>query len=181
MKKSVVVTVLILFTMSMVLIAAGCSGAESKKSPEEIYMESMNHALVSFTDCANEFSDSLERIAASKSAPSDSQIKATDESLAKLEKACRTIGGIDAPAQYAGVQQSMNDAMADYGVAFEKCRVLLDFYRNYDERFHEFSDPVEGSSQMRKEGTALYEDFAQAMMTAIDSFRAAVNQFESVN
>ena len=63
MKKILAVTV---FAFCAVLLFAlpGCSslGPKGTKNNGKSYAEIMNEKLVSFTDCANAFSDSLEKI-----------------------------------------------------------------------------------------------------------------------
>ena len=190
MKKSVVLSVLLIvsiLTFSAVLMTAGCSNSDEKNEAvtsvddgSDEYIVRLNQALVSFTDCANQFSDSLEQVAESKSVPSDAQISAIDSSLGKLERACENLDGIDAPERYSQAQQAINSSMSDYRTAIDKCRALLDFYRGYDEQFRKYKDPAKCSAKMREKGTALYDDFAQAMKQATDSFRSANEAYNSV-
>lgn len=178
MKKSVVITAFIVGILSAVVLVTGWpSLLETQKRDENIYVQSMNEALVSFTDCADQFSDSLEKMASGKSAPSDWQITEMENYLDRLEKVCRTIESLNAPGKYAQAQLAINHSMNEYRAAFEKCRALLDFYKSYDERFHRFKDPIKGSAKMEKTERALYNEFARAMLKATDSFRVASECF----
>ena len=140
----------------------------------------MTQKLVSFTDCADAFSDSLEKIAGSKSAPSDAQIAEARHALDKLDKACADLAGQDAPSRYAAAQQAFDNAMNDYSGAIKKCRALLDFYSGYDELYRQFSDPAKGRAEIEKRERAVYLEFAQAMQKATESFRAACEKFDKV-
>ena len=161
----------------LLLVIAGCSDSGAKKNN---YAEVLNEKLVSFTDCADDFSAVLEEIAGSPSAPSDKQLVKAYDSLGRLEKACNALSGIQSPAEYVDAQEKLNQAVADYNAAFEKCRALLDFFRSYDELFHSFGNPEQGSAEMEKQERALYDDFAQAMKNATESFRTACEELEKV-
>lgn len=174
MKKTLALSVVICCT-AILLVLSGCFSHDSKK--EKSYSEIMSEKLVSFTDCANAFSDSLEKIAGSKSAPSDSQIADIRAALEELKKSCADLAGQDAPAQYAEAQQALDDAMADYSKAIEKCDALLAFYSQYDEMYRKFKNPNEGRAEIEKSERAVYDEFAQSMRTATESFRAACRKF----
>ena len=181
MKKILAVTV---FAFCAVLLFAlpGCSSFEQKgtKNNGKSYAEIMNEKLVSFTDCANAFSDSLEKIADRTYAPSEKQTADIQSKLDRLEKTGKELVGLKAPAAYSEAQSALDAAMADYSDAFEKCRTLLAFYGTYDEMFRKYKDPKEGSAKIEKEERALYGDFAQAMEKATQSFRAACEKFDKV-
>lgn len=161
----------------LLVLLCGCTLFGGGKTKAKSYAEIMNEKIVSFTDCANRFSDSLDAIAGSLSAPSDRQIAGIEKNLAALEAACDSLAGQKAPAAYADAQKKLDEAMADYGEAFAKCRTLLDFFKTYDTQFRELGDPVEGSAEMEKRERALYGEFADAMRKAADSFRTACKEF----
>jgi uncharacterized protein YukE len=163
---------------ALLLVISGCKAHDDNK--EKSYSEIMSEKLVSFTDCANAFSDSLEKIAGSKSAPSDSQIAEIRTALDELKKACAGLAGQDAPKQYSEAQQALDDAMEEYSKAMEKCDALLAFYSQYDEMYRKFKNPTEGRSEIEKSERAVYDEFAQAMQTATESFRAACKKFSKV-
>ena len=175
MRKSVMLSAVVCCAICLLLLA-GCSAGEEKKSD---YTEIMNGRLVSFTDCVNDFCDTLDEMAGSESAPSDRQIAALSDRLDRLEKACDGLAGLQAPAEYASAQSALNEAVADYRAAFEKCRALLEFFRTYDEQYHAFGSPDEGRAEIEKKERALFDEFAQAMKKATDSFRAACGDFEN--
>ena len=164
-------------------LAAGCFSSPEKGNEEKTksYAEIMNERLIIFTDCAEKFSDSLEDIAGSQSAPSDSQIARINEALDGLKKACAGLAGQEAPPEYAEAQSALDKAMDDYAAAMEKCDVLLEFFRNYDTEFRRYKNPVEGRAEIEKQERALYDEFAQAMAQASASFRSACEKFNSVN
>ena len=148
---------------------------------EKSYAETMNEKLVSFTDCANAFSDSLDKIADRPYAPSPNQTAELRVRLDSLKKACAELAGQKAPEEYAQAQSALDKAAADYAEAFDKCGSLLDFYAKYDELFRKYPSPAEGSEAIGKTERALYSDFAQAMEKATLSFRAACEEFDKVS
>ena len=151
-----------------------------KKDTEKSYAETMNEKLVSFTDCANAFSDSLEKIADRTYAPSDSQIADMQDKLDRLKKACGQLSGNNAPEKYSEAQSALEAAMADYAEAIDKCGVLLDYYRTYDDLFRKYDSPAKGGAQIEKEERTLYNEFAVAMEKATNSFRNACEKFNTV-
>ncbi len=179
MKKILALSALVC-CVPLFLALAGCSMLGGNKDNEKSYSQLMNEKLVSFTDCANAFSESLERIAGSKSAPSDSQIEDIQNKLDRLQAACIELSGQKAPAEYSAAQKAIDTAMADYSDAADNCSALLEFYGAYDDLFRKFNNPAEGSVEMEKKERALYDRFAKAMMKATDSFRAACEEFDKV-
>lgn len=168
---------------ALLLALSGCSFVGQKESGrrEKSYAETMNEKLVSFTDCANAFSDSLDKIADRPYAPSPNQTAELRVRLDSLKKACAELAGQKAPEEYAQAQSALDKAAADYAEAFDKCGSLLDFYAKYDELFRKYPSPAEGSEAIGKTERALYSDFAQAMEKATLSFRAACEEFDKVS
>ena len=82
MKKLLAVSVFVCCA-AFLLFLPGCSApnVEQKQDHGKSYAEIMNEKLVSFTDCANAFSDSVEQIADRKYAPSNSQIADIQKNL----------------------------------------------------------------------------------------------------
>ena len=171
-----------IFCAAFLLVLPGCSTSdyERKQNNDNSYIEKMNDKLVSFTDCANAFSDSVEKIAEVKSAPSNLQIADIQNQLDRLKTACSGLSGQKAPAKYSEAQSALDAAMADYADAIDKCSALLAFYSSYDDLFHKYKNPTEGSAKIEKKERALYEDFAKSMQKATDSFRTACEQFDKV-
>ena len=184
MKKILAVALFICCAAFLVTIA-GCSQVAEKigiiGDKGKSYSETMNEKLVSFTDCANALCDSLERIADRTYAPTDSQTADIQDTLDAFGRACGELAGQKAPAEYSVAQEAMNEAMENYADAIEKCGALLEFYGAYDDMFRKYKDPAEGKAAIEKNERALYEDFANAMKKADDSFRTACEKFDSVN
>ena len=178
MKKLLAVSVFVCCA-AFLLFLPGCSApnVEQKQDHGKSYAEIMNEKLVSFTDCANAFSDSVEQIADRKYAPSNSQIADIQKNLDRLEKACKELSGQNAPAAYSEAQSALDAAMADFSDAIDKCGSLLEFYSGYDDMFRQYDNPTEGSAITEKKERALYNEFAKAMQKASDSFRAACEKF----
>lgn len=180
MIKKCLMTAAGLVVMMLVLLA-GCSSPEKNENPvvrEKNYQEIMSEKLVSFTDCANAFCDCLDKIALKDSAPSDTLIGELSGRLDRLESVCAAMKDVKAPAGFSSAQAAMNKAMEEYAGAFEKGRALLDFYRGYDRRFHDYKNPEAGRAEIEKEERALYGEFAAAMARASASFREACREFD---
>ena len=152
----------------LLLTLFGCGAVERNQ-----YIASVNEKLASFTDCANAFSDSLEEIGKTEAAPTEAQIDEAEKRLDALSEVCKEIETIQAPGSYAKEQNALRDAMAQYGIALEKGRALLEFYRQYDAVFRAYPNPDEGSVAMKQKTLEIYGEFAKAMRQATDSFREA--------
>ena len=159
--------------MLLLLTLVGCGGVGKGQ-----YIVSMNEKLSSFTDCANAFSDSLEEIAKTEAAPTESQIDEAEKRLDALSEICNEIQTMQAPRSYAQEQKALSDAMEQYRFALEKGRALLAFYRGYDAAFRAYPNPDEGSEAMKQKTLEIYTAFAEAMQQATDSFREAEQLIE---
>ena len=157
--------------LAAILLCVGCRGAEAR------YLDEVQEGLVSFSDCADAFTDSLRAIGEQQTVPPSGQLDHIEQRLDALSAVCHRLASLEAPTSCADRQAALRTAMTQYEDALEKCRVILTFYRDYDEKFHTFNDPEEGSKQMEAELTALYADFTDAMWTAEDSFHAAREAF----
>ncbi len=152
----------------LLLTLFGCQAMKKSR-----YIASVNEKMALFTDCANAFSDSLEEIAKTQAAPTKSQIDEAENRLDALSEVCKEIETLKAPGSYAKEQKALRDAMAQYGIALEKGRALLEFYRQYDALFRSYPNPDEGSETMKQKTLEIYGEFAEAMRQATDSFREA--------
>ncbi len=182
MKKIFAFSVFVCCSVLMIIVA-GCSSPDILKgksvNDKSSYIQTINAKLVSFTDCANAFSDSLEQIADRKYAPSEKQTADIQNKLDRLEKACAALAGEKAPAEYSEAQAALDEAMADYAVAIEKCNALLEFYDAYESMFRKYKNPDKGSAEIEIKEREIYGEFAQAMQKATDSFRAACEKFDN--
>ena len=179
MKKKLAVPVVVCCALVMLTLAC-CSQTAANQDSKKSYSEIIGERLVSFTDCANAFSASLEQIADRSYAPSDKQTADIQDKLERLEKACAGLAGLKAPARYAEAQKALDEAMADYADAIDKCSALLEFYGAYDDMFRKYSNPKDGSAEIEKKERALYDSLSAAMQKATDSFRNACEKFDSV-
>lgn len=148
----------------MVLLAlCACGSAQNR------YIDEVNRQLVSFTDCANAFTDSLEAISDSRTVPTEVQMNEIEGCIDRLSAVCGQIEAISAPRQYADQQAALREAMHQYADAMEKCRALLEFYRGYDAEIRSYPTPDEGSAAMEQKMRTLYTEFAEAMWQARES------------
>ena len=163
---------LLICSAALLLLLCACGSAK------EQYIDEVNAKLVSFTDCANAFSDSIEAIADSRKVPTAAQIDEIERRMDNLFSVCGQLKAINAPKACADEQAALTEAMGQYTDALQKCRALLEFYRGYDAEIRSYPTPDEGSAAMETKLSALYSDFAEAMWQARASFREAQTKLE---
>lgn len=172
-----------LFFITIVLLSiCGCSSnkqaqTEPKFTAEDEYIVSINQKLVSFSDCANGFSDSLEQISQSTALPTSSQLDSIENKAESLSAVCAQIKEISAPDKYAEAQTALNNSMQGYIDAMTKCKELLDFYREYNAKMRSYSSPEDGGAELKKQCSAIYSEFAVMMRQATSEFQTAQTKF----
>lgn len=159
----------ILCGAALLMLLFGCASL----TPDGRYVGEVNKKLVSFTDCANAFSDSMEQMADSTKIPSAVQIDEAEIRMDALAEVCDEIAAMEAPDAYADKQAALRDAMKLYAQAMTQGRELLEFYRGFDAEIRSYPTPDEGIAAMREKGGTLYADFAGTMRQAAEAFRAA--------
>lgn len=168
----------LLLSIIMILSLCGCS-FESKPSETEIYIEQLNKELAAFAQCANDFSDSLAQISDTSTVPSETELDAIDANISDLSEICARLQSMKAPNEYADAAEALTNSMQKYTSALEKCSGLLDFYREFDSKIHEYKNPVTGSEELQKQAKELYEEFALLMQQATISFHKAQDAFDT--
>lgn len=173
-----------LFFIAIIALFSVCScnlwdndKTDPKIAAENKYVDAINQKLVSFSDYANAFSDSLEEIAESTAIPTTAQMNNIESCMEKLSDVCAQIQEINAPAKYADAQTALNDSMQKYIDALAKCKELLDFYREYDTKIHSYTNPEEGGAELEKQGKQIYADFADILQQATSAFHTAQAEF----
>lgn len=174
-----------LFFAAIISIAVICScsstqGGGTVLSEGDKYIGALNAALVSFSDCSDKLSQSLEPIADTTKIPSDTQLDNISAAVTDLSEVCARIQNIEAPKKYAQTAAQLNDSMQQYTSALQKCTELLNFYREFDSRIREYDDPVKGSKELAPKGKELYSQFASQLQQATASFKAACDSIKRI-
>ncbi len=169
--------------ISLMLIC-GCSSGDGnggvKLSAEDKYIGALNAALVSFSDCANELSSSLQQIADTTAIPSDSQLDVIAAAGEKLSEACSQIQAIEAPEKYAQADLQLDNSMRKFSSALQKCTELLNFYREFDSKIREYDAPVQGRKKLEPQAQAIYNEFATLLQQATSEFKAACESIKQI-
>lgn len=148
------------------------------RSGKAQYIDKVNAGLVSFTDCAEAFTDSLQVISDVQTVPTTQQLDNIENKLNALSKVCNQVEQLEAPHSYADKQKALSRAMEQYRDALERCRVLLSDYRGYDAEIRSYPTPDEGSAAMQEKIGQHYSQFVEALWQARDTFRQAQAMFE---
>lgn len=165
-------------------VICGCSHAQNdstvKLSENDKYITSLNEVLVSFSDCANALSESLESIADTNVIPVEAQLDKISAAVTDLSEVCTMIQAIQAPAKYSQAAVELNDAMQKYTSALEKCTELLNFYRTFDSKIREYDDPAKGSQELAPKAKSIYNEFAAQLQQATAAFQSACESIKQV-
>lgn len=166
-------------------VICGCSSQNNgdstpKLSEEDIYINTLNNALVSFSDCADALSTSLQEISDTTKIPSETQLDKISAAVTDLSDVCARIQAIEAPAKYTQAAAELSDAMQKYTSALQKCTELLNFYREFDSKIREYDDPVKGSKELTPKATEIYNEFASQLQQATAAFNSACQSIEQV-
>lgn len=161
--------------------SSGNGNDEIKLSKEDKYIGALNAALVSFSDCANELSTSLQQIADTTTIPSDKQLDVIAAAGEKLSEACSQIQAIEAPEKFAQADLQLENAMQKYSSALQKCTELLNFYREFDSKIREYDDPVQGRKKLEPQAQAIYNEFATLLQQATSEFKSACESIEQIH
>ena len=172
MRKIRKFSILICGLVALVFVLCSCD-SENKR-----YVDDINDKLVSFADCVDALTDSLNTISEVRTVPTVEQIDEIEGRIDKLSSVCGEIQTLRAPEDYSDVQKAVAKSMGEYKDAMEKCKILMEFYRSYDAEFHLYSTPDEGSAAMEEKLNALYSEFMDAMWQARDSLLIARDKIQ---
>lgn len=165
-------------------VICGCSSSDGngsvRMSEEDKYISTLNTALVSFSDCADTLADALKEISDTTAIPVEAQLDKISSAVSDLSGECTRIQSIEAPAKYTQAAGELKDAMQKYITALEKCDELLNFYREFDSKIHEYSDPAKGSQELAPKAEKLYNEFASQLQQATLAFQTACESIERV-
>ena len=157
---------------AMLCLLCACRPAESR------YIDDVNAGLVSFTDCAGAFTDSLRTISDTRTVPTTQQLDDIETRLNALSKVCGLLETLEAPQSYTDKQAALSLAMEQYRDALERCRVLLNDYRTYDATIRSYPTPDAGSAAMQEKIGQHYGQFVEALRQARQAFQQAQEMFE---